>query len=197
MKGKRNAILIILLIIILGVIGGLAIYQRTYNLTPEDILEDMFSIESYETEIIYDVKNSRGQFQEKGRIYYDEEVGTKIVLDDREQLFEKDKIIINYVKDEKTYEVGRDYDQFYRFMFINELKDLCNEEHEFTYNWNDENEKSEIILEFKNLNGNENFSREVMIIDAKKKVPKEATIYDRDDSESVSIKFNNFSKVKN
>lgn len=36
-----------------------------------------------------------------------------------------------------------------------------------------------------------------MIIDAKKKVPKEATIYDRDDSESVSIKFNNFSKVKN
>lgn len=197
MRSKRNAILIILLIIILGVIGGLAIYQRTYNLTPEDILEDMFSIESYETEIIYDVKNSRGQFQEKGRIYYDKEVGTKIVLDDREQLFEKDKIIINYVKDEKTYEVGRDYDQFYRFMFINELKDLCNEEHEFTYNWNDENEKSEIILEFKNLNGNENFSREVMIIDAKKKVPKEATIYDRDDSESVSIKFNNFSKVKN
>lgn len=197
MRSKRNVILIILLIIILGVIGGLAIYQRTYNLTPEDILEDMFSIESYETEIIYDVKNSRGQFQEKGRIYYDEEVGTKIVLDDREQLFEKDKIIINYVKDEKTYEVGRDYDQFYRFMFINELKDLCNEEHEFTYNWNDENEKSEIILEFKNLNGNENFSREVMIIDAKKKVPKEATIYDRDDSESVSIKFNNFSKVKN
>lgn len=197
MRSKRNAILIILLIIILGVIGGLAIYQRTYNLTPEDILEDMFSIESYETEIIYDVKNSRGQFQEKGRIYYDEEVGTKIVLDDREQLFEKDKIIINYVKDEKTYEVGRDYDQFYRFMFINELKDLCNEEHEFTYNWNDENEKSEIILEFKNLNGNENFSREVMIIDAKKKVPKEAIIYDRDDSESVSIKFNNFSKVKN
>ena len=53
MKSKRNAILIILLIIILGVIGGLAIYQRTYNLTPEDILEDMFSIESYETEIIY------------------------------------------------------------------------------------------------------------------------------------------------
>ncbi|MGV2804153.1 hypothetical protein GNF85_10805 [Clostridium perfringens] len=197
MKSKRNAILIILLIIILGVIGGLAIYQRTYNLTPEDILEDMFSIESYETEIIYDVKNSRGQFQEKGRIYYDEEVGTKIVLDDREQLFEKDKIIINYVKDEKTYEVGRDYDQFYRFMFINELKDLCNKEHEFIYKWNDENEKSEIILEFKNLNGNENFSREVMIIDAKKKVPKEATIYDRDDSESVSIKFNNFSKVKN
>ncbi len=65
MKSKRNAILIILLIIILGVIGGLAIYQRTYNLTPEDILEDMFSIESYETEIIYDVKNSRGQFKKK------------------------------------------------------------------------------------------------------------------------------------
>ena len=36
-----------------------------------------------------------------------------------------------------------------------------------------------------------------MIIDAKKKVPKEAIIYDRDDLESVYIKFNNFSKVKN
>ncbi|MDZ4991949.1 hypothetical protein GNF80_03055 [Clostridium perfringens] len=197
MRDKRNTILIILLIIILGVIGGLAIYQRTYNLTPEDILEDMFSIESYETEITYDVKNSRGQFQEKGRIYYDEEVGTKIVLDDREQLFKEDKIIINYFKDEKTYEVGKDYDQFYRFMFINELKKLCNEEHNFTYRWNDENEKSEVILELKDLNGNENFAREVIIIDANKKVPKEAVIYGREDSESVSIRFNNFSKVKN
>lgn len=197
MRGKRNTILIILLIIILGVIGGLAIYQRTYNLTPEDILEDMFSIGSYETEITYDVKNSRGQFQEKGRIYYDEEVGTKIVLDDREQLFKEDKIIINYFKDEKTYEVGKDYDQFYRFMFINELKNLCNEEHNFTYRWNDENEKSEVILELKDLNGNENFAREVIIIDANKKIPKEAIIYGREDSESVSIRFNNFSKVKN
>ena len=197
MRDKRNDILIILLIIILGVIGGLAIYQRTYNLTPEDILEDMFSIESYETEITYDVKNSRGQFQEKGRIYYDEELGTKIVVDDREQLFKEDQIMINYFKDEKTYEVGKDYDQFYRFMFINELKDLCNEEHNFTYRWNDENEKSEVILELKDLNGNENFAREVIIIDANKKVPKEAVIYGREDSESVSIRFNNFSKVKN
>ncbi|MDZ5254616.1 germination lipoprotein GerS-related protein [Clostridium sp. LIBA-8841] len=197
MRGKWNTILIILLVIILGVIGGLAIYQKTYNLKPEDILEDMFSIESYETEVTYDVKNSRGQFQEKGRIYYDEEVGTKIVLDDREQLFKEDKIIINYFKDEKTYEVGKDYDQFYRFMFINELKNLCNEEHNFTYRWNDENEKSEVILELKDLNGNENFAREVIIIDANKKVPKEAIIYGREDSESVSIRFNNFSKVKN
>ncbi len=39
--------------------------------------------------------------------------------------------------------------------------------------------------------------KKIMIIDAKKKSSKEATIYDRDDSESVSIKFNNFSKVKN
>ncbi|EGT3615592.1 hypothetical protein FHH43_04990 [Clostridium perfringens] len=196
MRSKRNTILIILLVIILGVIGGLAIYQRAYNLTPEGILEDMFSIESYETEVTYDVKNSRGQFQEKGRIYYDEEVGTKIVLDDREQLFKEDKIIINYFKDEKTYEVEKDYDQFYRFMFINELKNLSNEEHNFTYRWNDENEKSEVILELKDLNGNENFAREVIIIDAKKKVPKEAVIYGRDDSESVSIRFNNFNKVK-
>ena len=62
MKGKRNAILIILLIIILGVIGGLAIYQRTYNLTPEDILEDMFSIESYETEFIMTKKLAQKLF---------------------------------------------------------------------------------------------------------------------------------------
>lgn len=197
MKNKRNLILTILIIVILGVIGGLAICQKNYNITKEDILKDMFSTKSYETEVTYDVKNSRGQFQEKGKIFYDENVGTKIALDDREQLFEKDKITINYTKDGKTYEVGRDYDQFYRFMFINELKNLCNEEHEFTYRWNDENEKSEIILEFKNLNGNQNFSKEIVVIDAKKRVPKEAKIYDRDDSESILIRFNNFIRSKN
>lgn len=197
MKRKTNALLIILLIAILGIIGSLAIYQKNYKATKEEILKDMFSLESYETEIIYDVKNSRGQFQERGRIYYDKEVGTKIVLDDREQLFEEDKILINYFQDEKTYEVGRDYDEFYRFMFIEELKNLCNDEHEFTYRWGDEEEKSEIILEFNNLNGNENFKKEVMIIDAKKGVPKEAIIYGRDEVESVSIRFNNFNKVEN
>lgn len=196
MKNKRSTILIILLIIILLVVGGLAAYQKFYDVTPEEILEDMFSTEAYETEITYDVKNSRGQFQERGRIYYDKEVGTKIVLDDREQLFKDGKIIINYFKDDKTYEVSEDYDEFYRFMFIDKLKDICNQEHNITYKWNDENEKSEIILELKDLNGNENFEREVLKIDAKKKVPKEAIIYGREDSESVVIRFDNFSKVK-
>lgn len=196
MKNKRSTILIILLIIILLVVGGLATYQKFYDVTPEEILEDMFSTEAYETEITYDVKNSRGQFQERGRIYYDKEVGTKIVLDGREQLFKDGKIIINYFKDDKTYEVSEDYDEFYRFMFINKLKDICNQEHNITYKWNDENEKSEIILELKDLNGNENFEREILKIDAKKKVPKEAIIYGREDSESVVIRFDNFSKVR-
>ncbi|MGG5460341.1 germination lipoprotein GerS-related protein [Clostridium sp. B9] len=196
MKDKRNTILIMLLVIILIVVGGLATYQKFYDVTPEEILEEMFSIKSYETDVTYDVKNSRGQFQEKGRIYYDEEMGTKIVLDDREQLFKEDKIIINYFKDDKTYEVAEDYDEFYRFMFINKLKDLCNQEHNITYRWSDENEKSEVILELKDLNGNENFAREVIIIDAKKKVPNKAIIYGRNDAESVVIKFNNFNKIK-
>lgn len=196
MKDKQNTILIIILIVILGIVGGLATYQKFHDVTPEEILEEMFSLETYETEVTYDVKNDRGQFQEKGRIYYDKEVGTKIVLDDREQVFKDDKIIINYFKDEKTYEVSEGYDEFYRFMFINKLKDICNQEHNITYKWNDENEKSEIILELKDLNGNENFEREVLKIDAKKKVPKEAIIYGRENSESVVIKFDNFSKVK-
>lgn len=196
MKDKQNTILIIILIVILVIVGGLATYQKFHDVTPEEILEEIFSLEAYESEVTYDVKNDRGQFQEKGRIYYDKEVGTKIVLDDREQIFKDDKIIINYFKDEKTYEVSEGYDEFYRFMFINKLKDICNQEHNITYKWNDENDKSEIILELKDLNGNENFEREVLKIDAKKKVPKEAIIYGRENSESVVIRFNNFSKVK-
>lgn len=196
MKDKQNTILIIILIVILVIVGVLATYQKFHDVTPEEILEEMFSLETYETEVTYDVKNDRGQFQEKGRIYYDKEIGTKIVLDDREQVFKDDKIIINYFKDEKTYEVSEGYDEFYRFMFINKLKDICNQEHNITYKWNDENEKSEIILELKDLNGNENFEREILKIDAKKKVPKEAIIYGRENSESVVIRFDNFSKVK-
>ncbi|WP_300347797.1 germination lipoprotein GerS-related protein [Clostridium sp.] len=196
MKDKQNTILIIILIVILVIVGGLATYQKFHDVTPEEILEEIFSLEKYEAEVTYDVKNDRGQFQEKGRIYYDKEVGTKIVLDDREQIFKDDKIIINYFKDEKTYEVSEGYDEFYRFMFINKLKDICNQEHNITYKWNDENDKSEIILELKDLNGNENFEREVLKIDAKKKVPKEAIIYGKENSESVVIRFNNFSKVK-
>ncbi len=196
MKDKQNTILIIILIVILVIVGGLATYQKFHDVTPEEILEEIFSLETYEAEVTYDVKNDRGQFQEKGRIYYDKEVGTKIVLDDREQIFKDDKIIINYFKDEKTYEVSEGYDEFYRFMFINKLKDICNQEHNITYKWNDENDKSEIILELKDLNGNENFEREILKIDAKKKVPKEAIIYGRENSESVVIRFNNFSKVK-
>lgn len=192
---SRTILLLIILSVIVCVVGGLAIYQKKFfEIKPETILKELLSKKSYHTDITYIVKNARGQFKEEGKLEYNKGKGVKLILADKEQIFEDEKITINYLKDNKTYYVNKDYDNFYKYMFINDMHKYMNYENNVNYLLEEAEGKKTIKLEFFLLSGNDNFYKEVLLVDANKKVPIKAIIYDKKDEERIVIEYNNFTR---
>lgn len=197
MKNKKSTLVILLLVVItliLG-IGGLALYQRRLTpVTPESVLKGLLNLKGYSTDVTYSVKNSRGEFREVGKIQYNLEEGTKITLNDKEQIFTDDKIIINYFKDNKTFKVDKDFDNFYKYLFVNEMPKFMEQENNVNYSWETVNEKEYLKIEYLLLSGNENFYRQVTYIDCKSKIPESSIIYDTKGNERIAVEYSNFIK---
>lgn len=192
---NRTIVLLIILSVIVSVIGGLSIYQKKFfKVKPEAILKELLSKKSYYTDITYIVKNARGQFKEEGKLEYNKGKGVKLIQSDKEQIFEDDKITINYLKDNKTFCVNKDYDSFYKYMFIHEMYKYMKYENNVNYLLEETEGKKTIKLEFFLLSGNDNFYKEILLVDANKKVPTKAIIYDKKDEERIVIEYSNFTK---
>lgn len=195
MKNRKITLLFLLLVVIALVVGGLAIYQRKFTpVTPESVLKGLLSPKAYSTDVTYNVKNSRGEFREVGKIQYDADEGTRITLNDKEQLFTEDKIIIKYFKDDKTFQVDKDFDNFYKYLFVNEMPRFMEHENNVNYSWETVNEKECLVVEYLLLSGNENFYRQVTYIDCKNKVPVSSVIYDEKGNERITVEYSNFIK---
>ncbi|MGL5244174.1 MAG: germination lipoprotein GerS-related protein [Sarcina sp.] len=193
MSKKLSTTLFIILLITVVLVGGLAIFQKkNKKVTPEEVLKETLDVKEYATDITYIVKNARGQFEENGSIEYNKGEGTKITLENKEQTFNNEKIKIKYSNDEKVFEVDRDFDNFYRYLFINEISGFLRDENTISYNFQVIEDKQFLVLEFNTLSGNENIHKEKMLIDAKEKVPVEATIYDKNGNERIIVKYKNF-----
>lgn len=188
----RNKILIGIIVLILAISGGLALFATCKkDVNPKKIVSDIVETKSYKVDITYTTKNSRGEFTEDGNISHDEKEGTKITLKDKEQIFTKDKIKINYFEGNKTYTVDRSYDEFYRFFLFNELPQYINKEGVQLKTGIDD-EKNKIILTFKTDSKNQNFDNIKFIVDSKAKTPESLVIYDINGKERVVVKYNNF-----
>ncbi|MPQ43138.1 germination lipoprotein GerS-related protein [Clostridium tarantellae] len=195
MKKKLSTILFIILLIIIAIVGGLAICQKKVTkITPEDILKKTFEVNAYNTDITYTVKNARGQFEEEGCIEYHKDQGTRIKLKNKEQLFKNDKITIKYSNEDKIFEVNKDFDNFYRYLFINEIPSFLRDENTISYNLQTLEEKQYLILEFNTLSGNDNLYKGKILIDAVEKVPVETIIYDKKGEERIIAKYKNFNR---
>lgn len=188
----RNKILMGILVLILSVMGGLALFESSKKAAdPKKIVKDITTAPSYKVDITYTTKNSRGEFTQEGNINHNEKEGTKIILKDKEQIFTKDKIKINYFEGNKTYTVDRSYDEFYRFFLLNELPQYINKDGVEFKNGTDK-EKDKIILTFKTDSKNQNFDNIKFTVDSKAKAPESLIIYDVNGKERVVVKYNNF-----
>lgn len=195
MKKRKNILLGILLAICIIFVCGILIYKKNMELnTPENILNKLSNINSYSTKVTYVVKNSRGEFKEEGLIEFNKDDCTKITLDNRVETFKDDKIYINYINENKSYEVSEDFDNFYQFMFINYLPKFLNEENNVSYSYETIEEIEYFVVEYLLLSGNQNFYKEKLYIDIKNKIPLKSIIYDKNDIERLNITYNEFIK---
>ena len=197
MKFKKTTLITIILVIVAIGVSGLALYiKKTTPITPHDIVRGMISATSYTTDVTYVVKNARGQFKEDGKIEYISGENTKITVSDKEQIFMEDKIVIKYFKDNKIFNVSKDFDSFYKYMFINELPKFLEYENNVSYSWETIGGRECLMIEYLLLSGNDNFYKEVFVIDKKNKVPLNAVIYDNKGNERITVEYKNFIKAK-
>lgn len=193
MKKKKNILLCILLITCIICVCGILVYRQNIELNkPENILKKLSNIDNYSTKITYVVKNSRGEFKEEGLIEFNEGSGTKITLENRVETFKDGKIYIEYTDENKSYSVAEDFDNFYRFMFINYLPKFLNEENNISYSYKTIEEKEYLVIDYLLLSGNQNFYKEKLYIDIKNKKPFKAIVYDKNDVDRLNISYSEF-----
>ncbi|MGL4991941.1 MAG: hypothetical protein ACRC57_12375 [Sarcina sp.] len=183
----KNKILIGIVVLILIIVGSLAILKlNKKNDDPSKIVENIVNAPQYQVDISYMTKNSRGEFTKEGKISHTNDE-TKLVLDDKEQIFSEDKIKINYFEGDKHFTVARDYDEFYRFFLLNELSQymsLKDTKYSVTEN--------EMIIDFNTNSDNRNFATVKFVVDLKEEKPKELVIFDDTGADRIIVNYNNF-----
>ncbi|MGL4740609.1 MAG: germination lipoprotein GerS-related protein [Sarcina sp.] len=185
----KNKVLIAIVVAILIITGGLALYTRNSNNSdPETIIKKILSCEQYKVDVEYKVKNSRGEFLEEAKISH-ENGKTKFLLEDKEQIFSKDKININYFEGDKRFVVDRNYDEFYRFFIINEIQNYMD-----ATNTKMDIKDNKVSLDFPTDSLNENFSKVNLVINLENKQPENLNIYDSKGNVRVEVKYSNFEK---
>ncbi|MGL4655355.1 MAG: germination lipoprotein GerS-related protein [Sarcina sp.] len=183
----KNKILISIVVLILVVVGSLAFYTSyKQNTNPDKIVKDIIMAKEYEVEVEYTTKNSRGEFTQKAKIFHANDE-TKLVLEDKEQIFSKDKIKINYFEGDKHFTVDRSYDEFYRFFLLNELPKYLNGKG-VKYNQNEDI----MAIDFKTDSLNNHFSTAKLTINLREKEPEALVIFDNAGKEKVTVKYSGF-----
>ena len=186
MKNKILVSIVVLILVIAGSLAFLNNYKQDND--PNKIVKDIITAREYEAEVEYTTKNSRGEFKEEAKIFHTNDK-TKLILSDKEQIFSKDKIEINYFEGNKHFSVDRSYDEFYRFFLLNELPKYLNEEDtKYTQ------ENDEMIIDFKTDSLNRNFATARLVIDLKEKEPESLIIFDDKGKDRVTVEYSNFTK---
>lgn len=185
----KNKILVSIVVLILIIVGSLAFFNNyKQNNDPNKIVKDIITAKEYEVDVEYTTKNSRGEFKEKAKIFHNNEK-TKLALVDKEQIFSKDKIEINYFEGDKHFSVDRSYDEFYRFFLLNELpKYLSGKDTKYIQ------EEDKMTIDFKTDSLNRNFIVAKLIINLREKEPESLIIFDDKGKERVTVEYSNFIK---
>lgn len=184
---KKTKILISIVVLILIVLGSLVFYKTyKHNNDPNKIVKDIVNATQYTVNVSYTTKNTRGEFTEEGKISHTKDE-TKLVLKDKEQIFSKDKIKINYFEGDKHFTVDRSYDEFYRFFLLNELPQYLNKKDAKINQAN-----SNMTIDFKTDSLNRNFASAKFTVDLDKKEPKELIIFDETGKDRIVVKYNDF-----
>ena len=195
MKYYKSLILLFIIVSAVTIIGAC---QKVYKDNPEKILSKFKEINMYQCDVIYKIKNARGEITIDTKQYYNKEIGMRVEFGEDRIQFYKDKKI--YVKENKTnrqYDIEKDFDEFYSYAFLEKISKLFINDEEFKY-YNEEKEGvNSLVVEFNTLSGNENIAKEVLYIDKISGNPMKAIFYDERGDERGEIIYKNFIKLKN
>lgn len=185
---KKCAIVLLLIVPLISII--LIIQFRCFhNETKEEIVADVKDNEGYSANVQYTIKNTKGEYVEKTKLFYGKDVGARIDHENGEkEIYKNGTINIFNGKDE--YKIDEDFDVLYSLGFINNLlEQKIISIYEKQEEWGDtEYLEIDISLQTKN----DHIKKVKTYINKKDKTPILTKVFDKNGQETVEILYTDF-----
>lgn len=190
---KKKILFLILILLVIGLSFGAIVYLK-FSRSDEKIISDIRELKSYQCDVRYIIKNSRGELKEETNQLYSDNKGNRVDFgEDRIQVYNNegkvkvwDKIL------NKGYETTvQDY-SFYSISFINNLSKYLNDgstmEMEYDKEINKRYLKVNVVLD----NNNPNLDRAILYVDIYERVPEKLLVFNKKEELVVEAFYNNF-----
>lgn len=188
--------LIIILIIILALLGGLFykfFYLKIAPKNPEAILSDLKELKSYTSDIHLEIKNSKQTIEENCKQTYNVNVGYRLDIGNhRVWTFFKDKSIVKDLSNSKIYETEKDFDELYKYTFVNQYIYLLFSDEEYEISSAEENGEKYMVVTLSIYGESDNLKKGALYIDEKTNLPYKLLIFNDKDSQVVEVRYENF-----
>lgn len=191
---KRNLIIILVIIslLILGIFYKF-IYLKIAPANPESILSDLKMMKSYTCDIDLEIKNAKQTIYEKCRQSYMNNDKYRLDIgNNRVWIFLKDKSIVKDLNNSRIYETEKDFDEIYKYTFINQYINLLFSDEEYEISSQEENGEKYMVVTLSIYGESDNLKKGALYIDEKTKLPYQLLIYNENDSQVVKVKYENF-----
>jgi len=165
-----------------------------FSRSDEKIISDIRELKSYQCDVRYVIKNSRGEIKEETNQLYSDNKGNRVDFgEDRIQVYNNegkvkvwDKIL------NKGYETTTQDYSFYSISFINNLSKYLNDgstmEMEYDKEINKRYLKVNVVLD----NNNPNLDRAILYVDIYERVPEKLLVFNKKGELVVEAFYNNF-----
>lgn len=196
---KKYRIPLIILLVVVSIFGALAIYQKIFKQTPENILDKFKSIKCYSCDVEYLIINSRGEVKQKANLTSTNS-GKEIVLnfeDGRSQVYKNNEIIISNKLTNEKFTVKNTFDKMYKLAFVENIREniLLNGEN-MKKSYTEGNNMGFMQVEYNLFDNNKELNKCKMFINSDSKILTKLIIYDDANKERVIVTYSNFKVQK-
>ncbi len=154
-------------------------------------LKQMKNLKNYSCNVEYTFKNQRDEDLYEGKQYYVKDKGYRLDIgEDRTNVYIDDYIYVQDKKAGKKYTLIKDFDEVYKYTFINEILSLLSHPESKVYL--SEEQEGYVIFEFIIPSVNRNIAKGLLYINSSTLKPELEKIYDLKGDERVEIKFKEF-----
>lgn len=158
------------------------------------VVKYMENLKNYSCDVEYTFKNEKDEDEYVAKQYYMKDEGYRLDLgEDRINIYKDDHIYVEDKKAEKKYEVIKEFDEVYKYTFLNEIVDLTSHPESKVYAEDiEESDKHYVVIQFIIPSTNRNIAKGELYMNSLTLKPEVEKIYDLKGEERVEIRFNDF-----
>lgn len=192
----KKRVLFLILILIVIILSLSSIVYLKISRSDDMIITNIRQLKSYQCDVRYIIKNTRGEVKEETNQLYIADKGNRVDFgEDRIQVYNKEGKIQVWDKNlNKGYETSTEDYSFYEISFINNLSKYLNDESTMEMEYDKEVNKRYLKVNIVLDNNNPNLDRAILYIDIYDRVPEKLLVLNKKGDLVVEAIYNNFTR---